>query len=465
MADKPVVILKVGRSVRAESAMRSHTGGLAGKSRVFSEMLRKAAAIEVDDLDEMTEVLAALQVRKRPRGRGIAAVTGSGGQAELLLDIAETHKIEMPPLSLESRAEAESVIGKLTGDGNPMDAWGNGDVARNLPHAFSVLDRYAAFDVIVLCNENIDNAPIGRAEGIMRLFCDAARKSHKPHFALNMRPGLMHSGNLALLREAGAGMLGGARQGLLAIDRVARYVRARDKLGEYDTSAKTLALPGAGTGRTINEYNSKQIVAKFGVPIPDERLVDTVDAAIAAAEAIGWPVVVKAVSDDMPHKTELGVLRLGIKTPSDLRLAFAEIEQRVAAARPRSLRGYLVQPMVSGGVEVFAGLKRDAQWGMTLVFGVGGVLIELIRESALRLLPINAGDIDGIMRETRAWALLSGLRGEPPADTEALAACLAAVASFGMATCDSLVELDLNPIKVMPRGQGCRLLDALIVTT
>lgn len=465
MANKPVVVLKVGRSARAESAVRSHTGGLAGGSRVFSEMLRKAAAIEVSDIDEMTEVLAALQVRKRPKGRRISVVTGSGGQAELLLDVADANGLELPPLSQASRADAESVIGHLTGDGNPMDAWGNGDVARNLPHAFSVLNRDDAFDAVVLCNENIDNAPIGRAEGVMNIFCEAARASPKPHFALNMRPGLMHSGNLELLREAGAGMLGGARQGLMAIDRVARFEQARTRIPGVELSAKTVALPGAGSGRTINEYDSKRILADHGVPIQDERLVGSANEAVDAAEEIGWPVVLKAVSDDMPHKTELGVVKLGIKTAADMKAAFADIEKRVAAANPASLRGYLVQPMVSGGVEVFAGLKRDPQWGMTLVFGVGGILIELIRESALRLLPATAADIDEMLRETRAWALLNGLRGEPPADTEALAACLAAVARFGVATCDSIVELDLNPIKVMPRGEGCRLLDALIVTT
>lgn len=465
MADKPVVVCKIGRSARAKFAAQTHTGGLAGESRVFSEMLRKAAAIEVADIDEMTEVLAALQVRRRPRGRRIAVVTGSGGQAELLLDLAEAHKIELPPINSISRAEAESVIGRLTGDGNPMDAWGNGDIARNLPHAFSVLERDSTFDTIVLCNENIDNAPIGRAEGVMKLFCEAARESQKPHFALNMRPGLMHSGNLDLLHAVGAGMLGGARQGLLAIDRVARFEQAHNLIGKTKIPSELLTLPGAGSGRTINEYDSKMILAKYGVPIQDERLVANADEAIAAAEAIGWPVVLKAVSDDMPHKTELGVVKLNIKTASEMKSALGEIEQRVAAAAPKSLRGYLVQPMISDGVEVFAGLKRDPEWGMTLVFGVGGVLIELIRESALRLLPVSADDIDSMIRETRAWPLLCGLRGTPPADTDALAACLSAVANFGMATRDSLLELDLNPIKVMPRSRGCRLVDALIVTT
>src|ERR1700722_7793513 len=243
-AGKPVVELKVGRSSRAGLAVQSHTGGLAGEARVFSEVLRKSAAIEVSDIDEMTEVLAALQVPKRPRGRSIAVVTGSGGQAELMLDVAEAHGVDLPPLDAASRHKAEEVIGHLTGDGNPMDAWGNGDVKRNLPHAFSVLDQSASYDSIVLCNENIDHAPIGRAEGVIQLFCDAAGQSEKPFFVLNMRPGLMRVDNVALLKAAGAGMLGGARQGLLAIDRIARYTRDQSKPRTAIPSYAPVSLKG-----------------------------------------------------------------------------------------------------------------------------------------------------------------------------------------------------------------------------
>jgi acetate---CoA ligase (ADP-forming) len=464
IANKPVVVLKVGQSARAKHAVQSHTGGLAGEARVFSEVLRKSVAIEVNDIDEMTEVLAALQARKRPRGRRIAVVTGSGGQAELMLDIADANGIELPPLDQASRQKAEDVIGRLTGDGNPMDAWGSGDVNRNLPHAFSVLEG-ANYDALVLCNENIDHAPIGRSEGVMKLFCDAAINSEKPFFALNMRPGLMHADNVRLLKAAGAGMLGGARQGLLAIDRVAKYTRDRLKVSVSSPAAEPFALKSTGNSKTINEFDSKRILASYGVPVIEEQLASDFPSALQAARHIGWPVVLKPVSDDLPHKSELGVVKLGIDSEEKLASAFSDIESKLGGSTPPvALRGYLVQPMVSRGVEVFAGLKRDPQWGMTLVFGVGGVLIELIRESALRLLPVCEDDIDAMLRQTKAWDLLCGVRGAPEADIDALRNCLAAVARFGMAAGDTLSELDLNPIKVLPRGEGCRVLDALIVT-
>ncbi len=148
---KPVVVLKVGRTERTKRAIVSHTGGLAGGSRVFSEVLKAHRAIEVDDMDELTEVLAVCQGERWPGGRRLSVITASGGQAELVLDVASECGLELPPLPPESRAEAGRVIGAITGDGNPLDAWGNGDYATNLPHALKVLDTTPTADAIVLC--------------------------------------------------------------------------------------------------------------------------------------------------------------------------------------------------------------------------------------------------------------------------------------------------------------------------
>src|SRR5262245_9817793 len=158
---KPVVVLKVGRTERTRRAITSHTGGLAGESRVFSELLRAHRAIEVNDLDEMTEVLAVCQGARWPHGRGISVITGSGGLAEMILDNATAAGLDLPPLSTEERAEAERVIGRITGDGNPFDAWGNGDYAVNLPHAMSVVDNSKRIDAIVYCADTSNEGHLG----------------------------------------------------------------------------------------------------------------------------------------------------------------------------------------------------------------------------------------------------------------------------------------------------------------
>src|SRR5262249_18778976 len=150
---KPVVVLKVGRSDRTRRAISTHTGGLAGEARVFSEMLRAHRAIEVADMDEMTEVIAACQAERWPRGRRIAIMTASGGQAELILDLATTTNLQLPPLPPAARAEVERVVGRITGDGNPLDAWGNGDYATNFPHGLRVLGSESSYDAVPFCSD------------------------------------------------------------------------------------------------------------------------------------------------------------------------------------------------------------------------------------------------------------------------------------------------------------------------
>jgi acyl-CoA synthetase (NDP forming) len=462
-AGKPVVVLKVGRSVRASSAVVSHTGGLAGESRVFSEMLKRTAAIEVGELDEMTEVLAALQSKRRPHGSRIAVITGSGGQAEFVLDVAEANSIDLPPMDSATRLEAERVIGHFSGDGNPLDAWGNGDIQRNLPHAFGVFNRHPGYDAVVLCNENIDNAPIGRAEGVLKLFCEAARNSDKPYYCLNMRSGLMHTGNVEMLRDVGASMLSGVRQGLCAIDRIAQYETRRHFTRVTPVDRANSSPLRDETRKSINEHDAKQILLPFGIPIVAEQLVEELDEGLSAARRIGWPVVLKVISDAVPHKTEFGFVQLDLRDEEAFQSSWKILNDRARIALPAGERPrFLVQAMVKGGVEVFAGLRHDPDWGLALAFGVGGTLIEIIRESSIRLLPVCECDFDEMLRETRAWTLLSGVRRGQAADIDALKACLKGVAAFGEAAYEQLVELDLNPIMVLPAGQGCVVVDALI---
>jgi len=224
--EKPVVVLKVGRTERTRRAITTHTGGLTGEPVFVSELLRAHRATEVSDLVEFTEGLAAFQGARRPAGRRIGVITSSGGLAELILDIAASADLQLPPLSAAARAEIERQIGFVTGDGNPLDAWGNGTFAANLPHALSVLDASADHDIIVFCRDNSDDQPFDTPElawTYLELFTRAAASSSKPHYLLHTRPGVMNQAQVAHLRAAGIAVVGGIREGLGAIDRLARY--------------------------------------------------------------------------------------------------------------------------------------------------------------------------------------------------------------------------------------------------
>jgi acyl-CoA synthetase (NDP forming) len=229
---KPVVVLKVGRTERTRHAVTTHTGGIAGDPGFASELLRAHHAIEVSDLVEFTEVIAAAQSTQRPVGRRIGVVTSSGGLAELILDIAASTDLQLPPLSAPVKAEIDQQIGFVTGDGNPLDGWGNGTFLVNLPRALRVFDTSPDHDIVVFCRDNCDGQPFESPEvgwAYLELFERAAAGSGKPHYLLHTRPGLMNREQVAHLRKAGIPVVGGLREGLGAIDRLARHTTTRGK--------------------------------------------------------------------------------------------------------------------------------------------------------------------------------------------------------------------------------------------
>ena len=468
---KPVVALKVGKSERARRAITSHTGGLAGESRVVEAVLRAHRAIEVHDMDELTETLAACQGARRPGGRRIAVVTNSGGHTELILDVAANLGIELPALSAATRAEAARVIGSVAGDGNPLDSWGNGDFQTNVPHALRTLGADPDIDAVVWCTDSMDGSPLGTPERFMTyasMLLEGAKGSAKPFYLMGTRPGIFRRDQHELLSAQGIAMIGGTRQGLRAIDRLARWAAPPAAARPIPARAvPTLAamLPGAAARRTIHEHDAKRLLAAAGLPVVKETLCATREAAIAAAAAIGYPVALKLVSDDVPHRSDLGLVAVGLRDERDV----GEAWDRMAATRAEKLAsvaiaGFVIQPMVNGGVEVLAGVSHDPDFGPLLAFGLGGVAAQALGSATLRPLPLRAGDAAAMVAEVPAAAtLLAGFRGQPPADIESLCRCLEALADYAWTDRAAVAELDLNPIKVLPRGRGCVVVDALIV--
>jgi acyl-CoA synthetase (NDP forming) len=427
-----------------------------------------------------------VQGRHWPHGRRIGVVTGSGGQAELILDVANTAGIELPPLQPDDRAEVERVVGTITGDGNPLDAWGAGDFRTNFPHALNVLGASGRYDAIALCGDGSDAQPLanpGNNPVYIDILNAAASRADRPFYYLTTHAGVFRQDQVRLLREGPATMLSGSRQGLLAIDKLARWNELRRP--RRGVAVVVDALTRAAGRPTINEHDAKAMLAAAGVQVTAERLVATPEEAETAAAAIGYPVVLKVISDDIPHKTEFGLVEIALPDAASLRAAWDRLSARLLGAHlqgPRlqgahlqgpglqdvrsapRIAGFLVQQMVPGGVEAFVGVKRDTDFGLVLALGLGGVLIEVIGEAALRPLPLADGDVEAMLAELPiASKLLAGVRGAPAADVAALTRAVYAVADFAYAARDHIEELDVNPIKVLPDGQGCLALDALII--
>jgi acetyltransferase len=218
-------------------------------------------------------------------------------------------------------------------------------------------------------------------------------------------------------------------------------------------------------GRVLCEYEAKEVLAAYGVPRPREEMAGDVTRAVEAAGRIGYPVAVKVQAPEIPHKTEAGALALGVATPAALRRAYRQIISAARTTHPGAdIRGVLVQPMAPKGVEVIVGVTRDETFGPLVMVGLGGVFVEVLRDVAFAPAPLTRDDARDLLGQLRGMQMLRGVRGEPPADVDALIALLAGVSRFAADHADVIAEIDLNPVIVHPQGQGLSVVDALIIT-
>ena len=461
-----MVVLKVGRSDRTRHAISGHTGGLAGEARVVSQILKSHRAIEVGDMDELTEVLACCQGDRLPTGRNIGLITGSGGQAELILDVAAATGVSLPPLSEEGRREAGRVIGPITGDGNPLDAWGTGKYDVNMPHGLKVLADEPNIHSIVMVSDTRDDSPMVPTQYTPYL-AEAAKSCDKPCFFMNTRSGLFRQEFADSLRSSGIATIGGTRQGLGAIDRLARWSEPLAAPRPDQTATGRIAALLAGSDRdraSLNEIDAKSLLGEAGLPVVREQIISGPDEAGEAAATIGYPLVLKIASDEIPHKSDLGLVAVGLADEPSLMRAVDDMARKVGALSPQpSDAVFVVQQMVHDGVELFMGVSRDPQFGPMLAFGLGGVLVEIFDDVALRPLPLREGDAEAMIDETRAAKLLGPVRGQAPRDIDAVCRCLYALGDFAWAERDSIDEIDLNPVMALSAGNGCTIVDALII--
>jgi acetyltransferase len=218
-------------------------------------------------------------------------------------------------------------------------------------------------------------------------------------------------------------------------------------------------------GKCLSEYESKKVLREYGIPLAAETLAKSVDDALAFAERAGYPLVMKVDSPDIPHKTEAGVVKLNIGDAHAVRTAYDDLLKKAKAYDPNaSINGVLVQEMVKGGTEVIIGVKKDPQFGPTVLFGLGGIFVEVMKDFSLRIAPISMTEAMEMIDDTKGARILRGVRGRKPADINALCETLVKISLMAIDNKDRISELDLNPVIVLPEGEGVRVVDALIIT-
>lgn len=465
-ARKPLVVLKAGNTEQGKRAAASHTANLTGDYDVYRAAFRQCGVLEVHDLDEAADVTLCLVGGRLPRGRSVAVMGGSGGAAALFSDRADELGLSMPPFTGKTLEVLRSTLPPLSSLKNPID------YTAGYPRAGAGLDFQRAFDA-VLDDPGIDQlavmfAAAGRnqLQAGGELLARAASSSDKPIVVFSGMPQEVVPEGLGLMRAAGIPVLPSPKRAATAMARLADYAAALERRAHasepHDArKVKPPALPAGAA--TLDEHESKGVLAAVGVPVTRDHLIP-VDADADLPAGIAFPVAVKIVSRQIAHKTDIGAVRLNVPDRAALAAAASEIVARARRAAPDArISGVLASEMVTDGLETIVGVVNDAVFGPVVAFGLGGVLVEALRDVSYRIAPFGLEEARAMIGELKGRAVLDGVRGRPACDLEALAATLSRVSELAWHLRHRLSELDINPLLVRPQGQGVVAADALIV--
>jgi len=472
---KPIIVVKVGRSELAQKTAVTHTGALTGADDVHEALFKKLGVIRVDDLDQLLETAEAFVHCKNrlPKGERVGMITVSGGEIGLIGDLAEKLGFSFPPLSKAAKEELKKRLPPFAPIGNPLDAWGSGDLRESYPACLEVLAKEEGVDLIAVSQDS----PPGMAQKQVNQFADVARaavraaSSGKPIVVFSHVSGGLDSTINEILDRGHIPFLQGTGEGLLAIHHLVAYgqfQRRRDLKQETSgNSPANLAeiIQRLGGRRRVLSYGaSREILRAFGIQVVQEALAGSVEQAQDAAETIGYPLVLKGQSPEIPHKTEAGLVRLNVRDQRELETSFEEIKKKAHEYdQSATLEGVLVQEMVPPeAVELIVGVSRDPSFGSLVVLGLGGILVELLRDKSLRLSPISLDEAYSMISELKGKSLLEGFRGREKSDIDSLAHVLVQVGRMATDLGEILVSLDLNPLMVLPGKGGVRVVDVLM---
>ena len=453
----PLVALKAGSSALGAQTAMSHTSSLAGPDALYDALFARCGVARVRDPAGLIETCKFLHVHGPLGGTRIISASCSGGEASLVADLAQPRGLDMPAIPAAAHTRLSAVLGDKVTVANPLDyhtyIWGH--LAAQTECFSALMDCQFDAHLLVLDYPRLDRCSADSWGTTVDAFVAAAKSGTasgpKAATVVASLPEDLPEDAAQDLMARGIAPMQGLPDCLDAIAHAARIGAAAQ------TQARRLPLQPvqalrAGLARTLDEAAAKRALAGFGLPVPQGRLVPAAEV-VAAAETIGYPVVLKAVSEHLAHKTEAGAVHLHLGNAAEVQAALDKMKGLSAQ--------FLVEQMAHGVVaEIIVGVQRDAQFGLSLTVGAGGVLVELLQDACTLLLPVQRHELHGALKSLKVWPLLQGFRGRPAGDVEALVDAIMAVARYAEHHADALLELDVNPVLVMPRG--VLAVDALI---
>ena len=454
---KPVILQKVGRTAIGADAVRSHTATLAGSDAVYDGIFRQFGVHRARDAEEMLDVAYAATFGAFPASRRVGLMSISGGVGVQMADEAVACGLDVTPMSDRAQARLKAQL-PYASPRNPVDitaqAFNNLDLIRS---NLDVMLEEGAYDAIVAFFTFVAAAE-GMVTPIHEMMHDARRRHPDRLLVLSI------VGPPAVVQRyeaAGCPVFEDPSRAVRTVAALARLAESFDRPATAPAVAPAaVPLPPP----PIGEAAARRIFADAGLPVIESRLCGTAPDAAQAAAELGFPVALKIASADIAHKSDAGGVALDLDTADAVARAFAAVTGRARSAHPDArLDGVLVSPMVTGGVEMILGVQHDATFGPVVLCGLGGVFVEALEDVSFRAAPFDAAEAHRMLQELQGFPLLTGARGRPPGDVDALAAALAALSRFAAAHAGQLQSAELNPVVVRPAGQGVVALDALIV--
>lgn len=456
---KPVVMMKVGRSEVGAKAASSHTASLAGSDAVYDALFRQYGVHRAATTEEQLDVAYACTRGLFPTGNKLGVVTLSGGAGVLISDSAERYGLDVSPMPEAAQKQLKALLPFASVE-NPIDttAQALNDMSLLAKNIHIMLEQ-GGYDALIGFFSTVPktrtlSAPLRQAitEGCAA-FPDRL-------VAMEM---VADEETVRSYEQSGFLVFEDADRAVLALSALTRFGNAFDRAGAaVEEPIRADAAPLA-TG-AVSEYEAKQILGRAGIPFLDEKLVSSAASAGDAADAIGYPVVMKIVSPDIEHKTEIGGVLVGPASRADVMAGYDTLMARSAEHCPNArIEGVLVAPMAQKGVETIIGVSRDPVFGPVVMFGLGGVHVEVLKDVAFRHVPFHKTEAIAMIDQIRGRALLSGVRGAPPSDVDALADVLVRISEFASVHRDNIETIDLNPVIALSVGKGVVALDALLV--
>jgi acyl-CoA synthetase (NDP forming) len=452
-ARKPIVIVKVGRTELGAAAAASHTAALAGADAIYDAVFKQYGVWRAGTIEEAFDVAYAVSVAGVARGKSVGMLTVSGGAGVMMADAAASLDLDARPLP---EAAQKQILARVSFASavNPVDVTGQVTSDQEvMPLAYRLMLEDGGYDSLVVFQSAAGLS--ARGPELVQQAVDMRVKYPDRVFAVCS----LFTPELHQKLDEGR---------VLAFADPARAVRAIAALASYATLAspvaKAAALPKVDLPRgTLSEAGALACLKAAGIPVMPHRVALKAADATAAAEEFGFPVVAKIVSPDILHKTEIGGVALNLQTREQVAKAFDDLMSRARAAKPQArIEGVLIAPMIKGGVECILGVQRDPVFGPVVMFGLGGILVEALRDVSFRLAPFGKAEARRLIDSIRARVVLDGWRGAPAADIDALADALVALSRFAAAAGDKLESIDINPFVVLPKGKGAMALDAVL---